>query len=87
MSKPLLALAAIAAALSLSACVTAPPDYSVMAAGCPAMTLRSPMSFRMSGHRLNSSRTGLASPILDHASFGTVSFGALCCGPMMPVAP
>jgi len=38
MSKPLLALAAITAALSLSACVTAPPDYGVMAAGCPAMT-------------------------------------------------
>ncbi|GAA0301051.1 alpha/beta hydrolase [Sphingomonas oligophenolica] len=38
MSKPLPALAAIAAALSVSACVSAPPNYSVMAAGCPAMT-------------------------------------------------
>jgi hypothetical protein len=44
MSKRFLALAVIAAAASLSGCVTAPPDYSVMAAGCPAMTLPGPIT-------------------------------------------
>ena len=38
MSKPPLALATIAAGLSLSSCLSTPPDYSVLAAGCPAMT-------------------------------------------------
>jgi esterase/lipase superfamily enzyme len=44
MSKRFLALALIAATASLSGCVTAPPDYSVMAAGCPAMTLPGPIT-------------------------------------------
>ena len=77
MSKRILASLAIAAA-ALSGCVSVPPDYGVMAAGCPAMTGAGPITTE---NPIYIVATGLpdcrgASPVLTVGRGTPMPFGA-----------